>query len=97
MTTDYYDTHKNEFCKTRGIGKETNIIYNFSELSKLAIRDSENGDIKKVLHKLQENNPNREITTWKSALKNAVSQMCGKPIDYTENVSERNYQTLIGG
>ena len=97
MTTDYYDAHKNEFCKTRGIGKETNIIYNFSELSKLAIRDSENGNIKKVLHKLQENNPNREITTWKSALKNAVSQMCGKPIDYTENVSERNYQTLIGG
>ncbi len=97
MTTDYYDAHKNEFCKTRGIGKETNIIYNFSELSKLAIRDRENGYIKKVFHKLKENNPKREITTWKSALKNAVSQMCGRPIDYIEKVSEKNYQALIGG
>ncbi len=97
MTTDYYEAHKEEFCKTRGIGKETNIIYNFSELSKLAIRDRENGYIKKVFHKLKENNPKREITTWKSALKNAVSQMCGKPKDYIENVSEKNYQTLIGG
>lgn len=97
MTTDYYEAHKEEFCKTRAIGEGTNIIYNFSELSKLAMRDSENGDIKKVFHKLEENNPNRNITPWKIALKDAVSKMCGKTIDYTERVNEDSYKSLMGG
>ncbi len=97
MTTDYYEAHKEEFCKSMSIREKQKIIYNFSKLGKLAIRDSENGDIKKVFHKLEENNPKRNITPWEIALKNAVSNMCGKPIDYTENVSKINYQSLIGG
>ena len=97
VKNDFFEEHKNYFSKTIKINNELHTIYDFSRLSRLAIENKGNGSIKKVLHRLEENNPNRNVIPWNIGLQNAVSDVSGRPISYKEKDDKDIYKALMEG
>lgn len=97
VKNDFFEEHKNYFSKTIKINNELHTIYDFSRLSRLSIENKGNGSIKKVLHRLEENNPNRNVIPWNIGLQNAVSDVSGRPISYKEKDDKDIYKALMEG
>ena len=92
MKYDYYkkciETNK-EIRRTIKAGDETQVIFDFNMLFRYYMKEEKDGIIKRVPHKVPENNPKRKVKPWGDSLKEAIQQLSEIKIDFDKDTREK--------